>query len=184
MNIQYVGIDYHTKFATATKMDRDGNILGKGKIMNNKRDIRDYLSALPANSQVVLEATNNWYAFMEWSHDLPIDVKLAHPLKLKAIAQARIKTDTVDSKILADLLRSNFIPESYIAPKEIRDTRELIRYRTTLVRIRTQFITRIHAVLFKVGEQITATDVTGKKEGRNLRNWISEKSTGRKLTAA
>ena len=40
-----------------------------------------------------------------------------HTLRLKAIAQARIKTDSIDSKILADLLRSDFIPESYIAPK-------------------------------------------------------------------
>jgi transposase len=170
MNIQYVGIDYHTRFATATRMDRDGNILGKDKIMNNKRDIRDYLSILPDNSQVVLEATNNWYAFMEWSHDLPLDIRLAHPLKLKAIASARIKTDSIDSQILADLLRSDFIPESYIAPKEIRDIRELVRYRTALVRIRTQFITRIHAVLFKVGEKVAATDVTGKKGREELEN--------------
>jgi transposase len=168
-NIEYVGIDYHTKFAVATRMQKDGTIISKDKVMNTKTDIQNYLSLLPQNSKLVLEATNNWYAFMEWSHDLPLDVKLAHPLKLKAIAQARIKTDSIDSKILADLLRSDFIPESYIAPKEIRDVRELVRYRTTLVRIRTQFITRIHAVLFKVGEKIKATDVTGEKGREELK---------------
>lgn len=162
-NIEYVGIDYHTKFAVATRMGREGAILGEEKIMNQKDAIRGFLSSLPEKSKVVLEATNNWYAFMEWSHGLPIDISLAHPLKLKAIASARIKTDSIDSKILADLLRSDFIPESYIAPPQTRDTRELVRYRTTLVRIRTQFITRIHAVLFKTGEAIKATDVTGVK---------------------
>lgn len=161
-NIEYVGIDYHTKFAVATRMQKDGRVISQDKVMNNREDIQQYLSLLPQNSKIVLEATNNWYAFMEWSHDLPLDVKLAHPLKLKAIATARIKTDSVDSKILADLLRSDFIPESYIAPKEVRDIRELVRYRTTMVRIRTQFVIRIHAVLFKVGENIKATDVTGK----------------------
>lgn len=161
-NIEYVGIDYHTKFAVATRMQKDGTVISQDKVMNTKKDIQNYLSLLPQDSKLVLEATNNWYAFMEWSHNFPLDVKLAHPLKLKAIATARIKTDSVDSKILADLLRSDFIPESYIAPKELRDIRELVRYRTTLVRIRTQFVTRIHAVLFKVGEKIKATDVTGK----------------------
>lgn len=167
-SIEYVGIDYHTKFAVATRMKKDGKVISQDKVMNNREDIQNYLSLLPKNSQVVLEATNNWYAFMEWSHDFPLDVKLAHPLKLKAIASARIKTDSIDSKILADLLRSDFIPESYIAPKEVRDIRELVRYRTTLVRIRTQFITRIHAVLFKTGETITATDVTGVKGRKEI----------------
>lgn len=167
-NIEYVGIDYHTKFALATRMQKDGRVISQDKVMNNREDIQQYLSLLPKNSKLVLEATNNWYAFMEWSNELPLDVKLAHPLKLKAIATARIKTDSVDSKILADLLRSDFIPESYIAPKEVRDIRELVRYRTTLVRIKTQFITRIHAVLFKVGEKIKATDVTGIKGRKEI----------------
>lgn len=167
-NIEYVGIDYHTKFAIATRMQKNGIVISQDKVMNNREDIQNYLSLLPKNSKLVLEATNNWYAFMEWSHDFPVDVKLAHPLKLKAIATARIKTDSVDSKILADLLRSDFIPESYIAPKEVRDIRELVRYRTTLVRVRTQFITRIHAVLFKVGEKIKATDVTGIKGRKEI----------------
>lgn len=167
-NIEYVGVDYHTKFAIATRMGKDGVIIAQDKIMNNREGIRNYLTILPQGSQVVLEATNNWYAFMEWSHDLPIDVKLAHPLKLKAIATARIKTDTIDSKILADLLRADFIPESYIAPSQIRDIRELVRYRTTLVRIRTEFITRIHSVLFKVGEKVKSSDITGKSGRKEL----------------
>lgn len=162
IDIEYVGIDYHTRFAVATRMSKDGVTIAQDKILNNREDIRNYLTDLPPDSKVVLEATNNWYAFVEWSHDLPLDVKLAHPLKLKAIATARIKTDSIDSKILADLLRSDFIPESYIAPSQVRDIRELVRYRTTLVRIRTEFITRIHSVLFKVGERIKASDVTGK----------------------
>jgi transposase len=91
-------------------------------------------------------------------------------LQLKAIATARIKTDTIDSKIIADLLRTDFIPQSYIAPKEeIRDTRELIRYRTTLVRIRQQFLIRIHSVLFKNGETLDGATFLSKKGQRMLK---------------
>lgn len=168
-NIEYVGIDYHTRFAIATRMLKDGTIVGKDRVENTRDDIRGYLSLLPQGSKVVIEATNNWYAFVEWSHDLPIEVLLAHPQKTKAIASARIKTDTIDSKILADLLRSDFIAESYLAPKELRDVRELIRYRTTLVRIRMHFVIRIHSVLFKVGETVKVKDVTGKKGRRLIR---------------
>lgn len=168
MKPEYVGLDYHTKYAIATRMNQEGTILGKDRIENNKEEIRAYLSELPERSKVALEATNNWYAFIEWVDDLPIEVKLAHPVKTKAIAHARIKTDTVDSKILADLLRTNFIAEAYLAPKEIRDTRELVRFRTTLKRIRTTFTNRIHNVLFKNGEKVEARDVTGKKGREQL----------------
>lgn len=173
--IEYVGIDYHTKFAIATRMDKDGVILGENKIANKKELVRNYLSLLPAQSKVVLEATNNWYAFVEWSHDLPIEVILAHPTKTKAIAEARIKTDAIDSKILADLLRSNFVAQSYLAPQKVRDVRELVRYRTTLVRLRTQLISRIHSILFKNGEELTTSDVTTKK-GRSEIELLSLRS--------
>ena len=160
---QFVGVDYHTRYAIATRMNQEGTVLGRDKIANFKDDIRSYFSKLPDGSKVVLEATNNWAAFMEWTFDLPIDIKLANPAKTRAIAEARIKTDTLDSKVLADLLRTNFIAESYLAPKEVRDIRELVRYRMTLVRLRSQLKTRIRSVLFKVGERIPTANIAGPK---------------------
>ena len=50
-------------------------------------------------------------------------MKLANPLKIKLIAESRMKNDDVDSEILAKLLRNDWIPESYVPPMEIRETR-------------------------------------------------------------
>ena len=50
-------------------------------------------------------------------------VKLANPLKIKLIAESRMKNGDVDSEILAKLLRNDWIPESYVPPKEIRGMR-------------------------------------------------------------
>lgn len=170
--MEYVGIDYHTKFALATRMTKDGQVISQDKVSNTRDEIRDYLSQLPDDIQVALEATNNWYAFCEYSHDLPIDIRLVHPSKTKIIAHARIKNDTLDSKVLADLLRSNFIAEAYLAPQEIRDVRELVRYRTSLVRVRAQFLTRIRSVLFKTGtnSEVEARDIASAKGRRELAN--------------
>jgi transposase len=52
------------------------------------------------------------------------DVHLAHPLRTQAIAAARVKTDAVDAKTLAHLLRTGLLPEAYIAPPELRDRRK------------------------------------------------------------
>ena len=50
-------------------------------------------------------------------------------LRTRAIAAARVKTDAIDAKTLAHLLRTGFLPEAYVAPRELRDLRELLRHR-------------------------------------------------------
>jgi transposase len=59
------------------------------------------------------------------------DVKVAHPLLVKAIAYARVKTDKVDARMLADLLRADMIPEAYVPGKDVREVRDLVRRRDT-----------------------------------------------------
>ena len=76
---------------------------------------------------------------------------LAHPLRTHAIAAARVKTDAVDAKTLAHLLRTGLLPEAYIAPPELRDLRELLRHRAVLTRMRTAVKNRVHALLARQG---------------------------------
>ena len=76
---------------------------------------------------------------------------MAHPLKTRAIAEARIKSDKIDARILADLARGNLLPTSWIPPKEIRELRDLIRQRIFLVKQRTKLKNKIHAELIKRG---------------------------------
>ena len=78
---------------------------------------------------------------------------LAHPLRTKAIAAARVKTDAVDARTLAHLLRAGLLPEAYIAPRELRDLRELLRHRVVLTRMRTALKNRVHALLARHGIQ-------------------------------
>jgi len=64
---------------------------------------------------------------------------------IRAVAQARMKTDTLDAKTLAHLLRSDLVAECYIAPREIREDRSLLRLRTNLVQDRTRVMNRFSA---------------------------------------
>jgi transposase len=82
---------------------------------------------------------------------LRLPVKLAHPLKVKLIAESTIKTDHIDGHALADLLRTNYLPTSYIPSKETRVLRERLRHRVVLVRLRSSLKNRIEAVLAKLG---------------------------------
>jgi transposase len=82
-----------------------------------------------------------------------IQTKLANPLKTRVIAEARIKTDKLDARILCHLLRSNLIPESYIAPDNIREDISILRLlRINLVQDRTKVVNRVHSLLANYDE--------------------------------
>jgi transposase len=88
-------------------------------------------------------------------------VHLAHPLGVKAYSYRRVKNDERDASDLADLLRMGRLPEAWIAPGEIRELREISRYRHQLVKARTSVKDQVHGVLAKLGIPVTHSDIFG-----------------------
>jgi CheY-like chemotaxis protein len=84
--------------------------------------------------EIAIGTNPGWY----WLYDHPgnegFEVKLFHPLKTKPIAYAKVQTDKVDSATLAHLLRSKFLPLSYVPERPVRLNGELLRYRASLVK--------------------------------------------------
>ena len=89
------------------------------------------------------------------------ELHLAHPLRTKAIASARVKTDAVDARTLAQLLRADLLPEAYIAPRDLRDLRDLLRQRFVLTQMRTALKNRVHALIARQGVQHGHTKLLG-----------------------
>jgi len=164
----YIGVDYHKHYSVTTMMDEAGRIVGRQKIRNDPDSLLAFADSLPEDSKIALEATNGWYYFYELL-EARCPIVLAHPLRTRAIAEARIKTDKIDSTILAHLLRTDLLPTSYIAGKEIRDTREILRYRASLISLRTSLKNKVHAILDKNGIRISVSNIFGKKAVQRLR---------------
>ncbi len=112
-----------------TKMDKEGNILHQENLKNEGGLLEAFVDSLTGEDEIVLEATGNWYHFYELVEDRALRITLSHPAKTRAIASARIKTDKIDSAMLAHLLRADLIPAAYIPERETRDVREVLRYR-------------------------------------------------------
>jgi transposase len=127
-----------------------------------------HFNQFPLKTQVVKEATCGWSWLSELLQDLGLEVKLANPSKVRIIAESQIKTDKVDALALAQLLRTNFLPESYLAPKEQREARDLLRYRISLVHLRSGVKNRVHALLTRLGIYHSYSDLFGKKGRRFL----------------
>jgi hypothetical protein len=78
-------------------------------------------------------------------------VKVAHPAMLKAISAGKKKNDRVDAQNISDLLRCIYFPECYMASREIRDRRRVLRYRNLLIRQSIQMKNRIGSMLMETG---------------------------------
>ncbi len=87
----------------------------------------------------------------EWLEEIADSVVLAHPLKVRAIADARIKTDSIDSHTLAHLLRADLIPPAYAPSRQTRSIKRVLRQRMFFIRIRTMLKNRIQSLLDQHG---------------------------------
>jgi transposase len=165
---EYIGIDLHKQTSYVTKMDAQGKILEQRNLRNDPDTLRGYLTSQPPDTRFAVEATGNWMYLYELIEERCPDLVLAHPLKTKAIASARIKTDKIDSTILAHLLRTDLLPAAYIPPRAVRDTREVLRYRAALVSVRTSLKNRVSAILSKTGLRPPTKTAFGVKSRRFL----------------
>jgi transposase len=74
-------------------------------------------------------------------------VIVSNPLRTRAIAEAKIKTDKVDAQVLAQLLRCDYLPEVWQPDAATQELRQLTNYRASLVSDQTRIKNRIRSLL-------------------------------------
>jgi transposase len=147
--MKYMGIDYHKQYFVATTMDEKGKVLSRDKVSTDRDSIRHYFNRTGSDGKVkaVMEACYGWEYFYDEAEELVDELIMAHPLKTRLIAEARIKTDSIDSETLAHLLRADLIPEAYAPGCETRDKKNILRYRSSLTAMKVRIKNMVHAVL-------------------------------------
>lgn len=157
-----VGLDLHRKRSHVAVLAENGRRLLSRRIDNDPATFLELLEEIDGESKIALEATYGWEWLAELLEDAGYELHLAHPLRTKAIASARVKTDSVDATTLAHLLRADRLPEAYIAPRELRDLRDLLRHRVALTHMRSALKNRVHALLARHGVKQQHSDLFGK----------------------
>jgi transposase len=152
----YVSIDIGKKNCVACITDKEGMIIEETRYGNTLSEAHGFAQHIDqkydggSNCIAVVESTANmWIKTYKALEQAGIHTKLANPFKTRVIAEARIKTDKLDARILCHLLRSNLIPESYVVPDSIREDRSILRLRINLVQDRTRVVNRVHSLLDK-----------------------------------
>ena len=159
----YVGIDVGKDKCRAAIMDHEGHITDEFDFSNDHEGIAHLCSVLTMDDRAVMESTGPyWLNIYDRLEEVHIPVMLANPLRTRAIASARIKSDEIDARILAHLLRADLIPESYVPSKDMRDIRSLVRHRLSIVKVRTMVKNRVHAIVDRNGLKCDFSDLFGK----------------------
>jgi transposase len=144
----FVGLDYHPGSVQVCVLDAAGKVLTNGTRSNDAADLDWSVRQFGAGIQAAIEVSPGAANLADelvtrygWSVDL------AHPGYVARMRQSPDKTDFSDGRLLADLTRVGYLPKVWRAPLEVRELRELVRYRQQLVEQRRATKLRIRAVL-------------------------------------
>ncbi len=167
-----VGIDVHKKRCQECLKDEKGRAVQELSIPNDTEGAEQLgkLLASYGEARIALESTGNlWTRVYDTLSQQGFKVILANPYKTRIIAEARIKNDRMDARVLADLVRADLIAESYVPDVKIREQRALLRQRRSLVEDTVAVKNRIHNQLDKYDLKPEYSDLFG-KQGRK---WLA-----------
>ena len=166
-----IGLDVHRDFCRGRDRRRRPGALGRPDRRRRRSSLELFAQSLAPTDRVVMEATGNALAIARILEPHVAEVVLAHAKQVRAISHARVKTDKIDAKVLADLLAADLIPAVWIGDERVRMLRRLVSRRRGLVKRRTQIKNEISAVLHRnLKGRSPASDPFGAKG----RAWIAE----------
>jgi transposase len=172
--IHYIGLDVHKKTISYCIKTADGRIVREGKLQATRLALRSWAAGLREPWCGAMEAT----LFSAWIYDTlkPYAEKLVmgHPARMKAITAGKKKSDTIDARTIADLLRCDLLATCYVLAPELRDLRRLLRYRNLVVHQSVRMQNRMAGLLMESGTSFHKTKLHGKKYFTELMGSLEE----------
>jgi transposase len=143
---RYLALDIHKHYSIVAGVNFDSKVVLE-PVRVEHENLEAWLKKnIQATDWVVIESTTNAWHIYDLLEPLADKVLVANPIKVKQIAQARVKTDIRDTLILARLLAANMIPAIWVPPQPVRELRYLLAQRRQLVGMHTQAVNRMHSV--------------------------------------
>jgi transposase len=165
-----IGLDVHRDFAQVA-IWQGGVVSEAGRFATTPEGVRAFAAGLGPADEVALEATGNTGAIAALLASRAGRVVVSNPVKTRAIAEAKVKTDKVDAQILAQLLAADFLPPVWLPDPATSALRRQVLRRAHIVRQRTRLKNQVHAILHRnLIPRCPASDLFGIKG----RVWLAE----------
>lgn len=165
-----LSLDVHRAFAQIAILE-NGQVRSGGRIPTTPEALRAFARTLGSNDEVVLEATFNTHAIVRLLQGHAGRVIVSNPLRTRAIADAKIKTDKIDAEVLVRLLAGGWLPDVWIPDDATLILRHQVAHRTSLVQQRTRLKNLVQAILHRnLVPGCPRSDLFGK----GGRRWLSQ----------
>lgn len=169
--LRFVGCDVHKRTAVFTVLLEDGTLFATSTVTVTREALAGFAERqLSREDRLAMEATTNTWAVAELLRPFVAEVVIGNPLRVRAIAEAKIKTDKVDSRVLAELLRADYLPPVWQPDRETQRLRRLTHRRSALVSDRTRLKNRLHSILHHCLIPLPNFDLFSRKG----RAWLKE----------
>lgn len=146
--MRFIGLDVHREFAQVAILE-GGQVRHAGRIPTTPAALHAFAQTLRPGDQVALEATCNTFAIVRLLQQQAGRVVVSNPLRTRAIADAKIKTDKVDAEVLVRLLASGWLPEVWVPDDLTQTLRQQVTHRARLVQQQTRLKNRVHGILHR-----------------------------------
>jgi len=155
-------------------MEDEGRIVKEGYVETSKESFVQFFGNV-SDPKIIVEAgsTLNRVANMLEGYNITV----AHPARIKLIAQSVNKTDKIDAHTIMDLYKKDYLPKSYLPPREVRDWRDLCRERSFLVGQRTAVMNKIRYQSYCLGiefKKFTKKTIRMLKENPKLKLLVDQ----------
>lgn len=145
--MKFAGIDLHKQTITVCVVDHSRTVLERRRLFcSDEQTLQQFFENL-GPYQAVLEATASYEWFVRLIEPSAEKVLLAHPQKLRVIAESTRKSDRLDAQVLAEFLALDMIPTSYRPTPRQRDHRRLVRQRDSIQRRITSVKNRMRRIM-------------------------------------
>src|ERR1700683_1004568 len=172
--IHYIGLDVHKKSISYCIKTAAGQIVKEGTVASERSVLRSWAASIQQPWHGAMEAT----IFSAWIYDTlkpyAERLEMGHPAKMKAITAGKKKSDAIDARTIADLVRCDLLPSCYVFSPDLRDLRRLMRYRHMMVQQSVRMHNKTAGLLMESGVPFHKTKLHGKKYFSNLVKSLEE----------
>lgn len=177
MHSHFVGLDVHKQVIAYCVRAELGNIVSEGKISATRAAFAEWVKTLPEPWVGGMEATmfSHWvYAFLK-PHAAAL--YMGHPARMKAIHGGKKKSDKLDARTIADLLRCNAFPKCFVISPELGRLRQQLRFRQLVTKQQVAFMNKTAGLLMESGVEYERRRLHGKRyfsELMRTNEWVNE----------
>lgn len=170
MHTHFVGLDVHKQVIAFCVKTAEGRIEKEGTVTSTRLHLDGWMEQMPKPESWVAGMETTMFSHWIFHHlkSLGANVEMGHAARMKAISAGKKKSDKMDARTIADLLRCNMFPSCYVISEELGALRRQMRFRRLVVQEQTRFKNSTAGLLMERGVEYEKRRLHGRRYFQSL----------------